>query len=116
MTEGDCVILGTYKLHCYALSLSRHCDSSLPEGAFFPLSPAPKYRGGGVFFVFPFTKRKKGAIMDLPNKFHNAIIGIFFSFYGKGELYLFSAYTISNKEFGKNANSFNADLYGEISV
>jgi len=54
--------------------------------------------------------------MDLPNKFHNAIIGIFFSFYGKGELYLFSAYTISNKEFGKNANSFNADLYGEISV
>ena len=28
----------------------------------------------------------------MPNKFHKAIIGIFFSFFEKGELYLFSSY------------------------
>ena len=42
-------------------------------------------------FYFYFTNRKKCDIMKLPNKFHNAIMGIFFSFFGKGELYLFSA-------------------------
>ena len=55
--------------------------------------------------------------MKLPNKFHNAIIGIFFSFFGKGELYLFSAYIFINiMDFGKNANSVNVDKYGRINI
>ena len=71
----------------------------------------------GDFFIFIFTNSKNCAIIKLPNKFHTAILGIFFSFFEKGELYLFSAYKfIYIVDFGKIANSINVDKYGRRNI
>ena len=59
----------------------------------------------GDFFHFLFTKGILGGIMKVPNKFHNAIIGIFFSFFWKRVNYTFFRVHAIIFEFGKNADS-----------